>query len=257
MIELDTALGRVAGAERLLVASDFDGTLSPIVDRPDGARPDRAACEALGALSRLPDTMAAVISGRGRTTLRHLLGEHRDGIRLVGSHGAEMDEVTPLPAADLRTREELAEALTSIAVRYAGALVELKPVGAAFHYRRVAEEEKEAASRLAREVLQTLGIRAQEGHEVVEGILVQTDKGEALDALRRALRVTATFFIGDDVTDERAFARLGAADIGVKVGPGPTRAAVRIDGQEDVGSTLWRLHQLRESRLNRPRATVS
>jgi trehalose 6-phosphate phosphatase len=45
-------------------------------------------------------------------------------------------------------------------------------------------------------------------------------------------------FFGDDVTDEKAFARLTDSDIGVKVGPGQTLARYRVDSPDDVASAL-------------------
>ncbi|MEI2703768.1 MAG: trehalose-phosphatase [Ilumatobacteraceae bacterium] len=81
-------VGRLAGAPRLLVGSDFDGTLSVLCDRPDHAVIEPRARQALESLAELPRTSVAVISGRTRAELVGLVGCHT-GIQLIGAHGAE------------------------------------------------------------------------------------------------------------------------------------------------------------------------
>ena len=77
-----------------------------------------------------------------------------------------------------------------------------------------------------------------EGKAVLEFAVVKTDKGAAIDTLRDRENATAVVFFGDDVTDEKAFARLRGADVGVKVGPGESLAGLRVDGPEDVAAAL-------------------
>ncbi|MGH7541890.1 MAG: trehalose-phosphatase, partial [Gemmatimonadota bacterium] len=122
----------------------------------------------------------------------------------------------------------------------------------AFHYRRVANGSKERAEAAALAgPASRAGVHVRRGHQVVELLVVGADKGEALDRLRRELGADAVLFVGDDRTDEDAFARLRpGADLGVKVGPGPTRATARIAGQPDVGPLLRTLLSLREARLS-------
>ena len=258
MTKLARAVARVAGAERLLVASDFDGTLAPIVDLPGAVRADPEACRTLRAIGGLPNTHAVIVSGRARDVLWRLLGGREGGILLVGSHGAEMGSEAVLSSSQLRLLDELARDLGEIAARYGGALVERKPVGAAFHYRRVAAEAQEEATR---EVLEgpgrRSGIRVQEGRKVVELVVVEADKGLALQGLRESLGVSSTFFVGDDRTDENAFASLGPFDLGVKVGPGPTEATARIERQRDVAPLLRHLYGLRAKHFSRVRSIRS
>jgi trehalose 6-phosphate phosphatase len=259
---LAIALSRVAEADRLLVAADFDGTLAPIAELPDAVVADNAACEALQALSELPDTLAAIISGRALSVLRGFLGTYQVGLRLIGSHGAEWDRGSEgedggesedgnvASPSERQAREDVTRAFESIARRHPGALVERKPFGVAFHYRGVSAARQGPAAQEARDALRDLDVRSQEGRKVVEGIVREADKGATLDALRKASGVSATLFIGDDVTDEHAFARLTDPDLGVKVGPGPTHASARVPGQEDVALLLRRLYVLRRQHLD-------
>ena len=88
--DLVRALEAAAATDRLLVASDFDGTLAPIVSNPADARPLRRAAQALTAIADLPATSVVLISGRALRVLRELSGAP-PSVHLVGSHGAEFD----------------------------------------------------------------------------------------------------------------------------------------------------------------------
>ena len=88
--DLIAALDTVAATPRLLVTSDFDGTLSPIVNNPADARALPAGSAALLDLAALPDTFVALVSGRALEVLRELSGMP-DSVHLVGSHGAEFN----------------------------------------------------------------------------------------------------------------------------------------------------------------------
>ena len=70
---------------------------------------------------------------------------------------------------------------------------------------------------------------ATAGKAVLEFAVISTDKGEAVDILRDQTDSTAVVFLGDDVTDEKAFRRMRDGDVGVKVGPGDTAAGFRIE----------------------------
>ena len=77
----------------MLVASDFDGVLAPLVLDPMSSRPQPGTVEALRALAELPEVDVAVVSGRDLATLGELTGlAASDGIVLVGSHGGESSE---------------------------------------------------------------------------------------------------------------------------------------------------------------------
>lgn len=242
-------LARVAATARLLVACDFDGTLSPIVDVPDEARPDPAAVTALSRLAALPGTEAAIVSGRSRAALAELTGLTDSSIRLVGSHGAEFDAAPELSEESARRLAEVEAELRRLAPDFGGSIVEPKPTGVAFHYRLVPERLREAAARAAREGPgRRPGVIVREGHMVVELLVCRADKGRAIERLREETHASATLFVGDDRTDEDAFCRLGPRDLGVKVGPGETAATVRIEGQPDVAPLLERVYDLRRPR---------
>ncbi|KMO79713.1 trehalose-phosphatase [Mycolicibacterium chubuense] len=234
--ELSTALEAAARVPRLLITSDFDGTLSPIVNNPADARPLPDAGRALVALAELPSTEVALISGRALRDLR-VLSSMPDAVHLVGSHGAEFDSGfshdidTDLLAA-------ITETLNAIAADKAGVTVETKPASVALHVRNASDDDGEAALAAAWEAATGWDAHATTGKAVLEFAVISTDKGEAIDILRAEHDASAVVFFGDDVTDEKAFRRLTDADVGVKVGPGDTAATHRVSSPEDVAAAL-------------------
>ncbi|MCS5616867.1 MAG: hypothetical protein NZ658_02605, partial [Pirellulales bacterium] len=116
--DLDRALAAVARVPVLLVATDYDGTLSPIVDDPSEAKPVRESIVALRALATLGSTHAAVISGRSLADLAAL--SSLDGqVMLVGSHGSEFDQdfVRSLPKQQVELRGKVLDEMHRIAGR--------------------------------------------------------------------------------------------------------------------------------------------
>jgi trehalose 6-phosphate phosphatase len=88
---IDGVLPLLATTPCLLVATDFDGTLAPIVDDPQNAWPLPRNRRALATLARQPHTRAAVVSGRSLADLEARLQPAEDGLLLVGSHGSEFE----------------------------------------------------------------------------------------------------------------------------------------------------------------------
>lgn len=234
--DLQRALTAAAATPRLLVTSDFDGTLAPIVSNPADARPLADAADALAALADLPDTASALISGRALEVLRELSGMPVS-VHLVGSHGAEFDSGFAHEVDDALLQRITAE-LNEIADGKPGVTVENKPASVALHVRNASAGDGEAALTEAREASTNWDAQLTEGKAVLEFAVIQTDKGEAIDILRSQENTTAVVFFGDDVTDEKAFRRLGGDDVGVKVGPGETLATYRVETPEDVATAL-------------------
>jgi trehalose 6-phosphate phosphatase len=238
----------LASTPVLLVASDFDGTLAPLVDHHDRAVPDAEAVGALVRLSRVPHTHVAVVSGRGLSDLRRRLGE-QPRWELSGSHGAEIAgevEQPMLPEA-LEQLRELSSHLESIAAQAPGCVVERKPRGVAFHYRGVSDPH--AGSALAAVTSMSTRFSAltmRLGSMVIEFLADKITKGDGLRHLRHRTGASAVIFIGDDLSDEHAFVSLGPSDVGVKVGSGDTRAQFRVTNVEEVARLLTLLADERE-----------
>jgi trehalose 6-phosphate phosphatase len=244
--DLTKALASAAQTPRLLVTSDFDGTLAPIVNNPADARPLADAAAALVGLADLRSTATALISGRALDTLRSL-SSMPESVHLVGSHGAEFASgfSHDIDESMLRT---IFDTLNAIAAERPGVTVELKPASVALHVRNAGPADAEAALIQARDASGSWDAELTEGKAVLEFAVISTDKGEAVDILREQHDASAVVFFGDDVTDEKAFRRLRESDVGVKVGPGDTLARYRIDSPEDVAAALEFLLETRAQR---------
>ena len=255
----DVDLRPLAEADDLLVALDFDGVLAPLQDDPS--------------LSRvLPASADALVSGRDVATLRELADPPASAM-IVGSHGAEIDlgpgqdasgtesaatASAPDPTeanAVTNDEEELLAAiddhlaeLTTLSDREGFDLrIEHKPYSRTVHTRGMAPG---LAASLREHVVSVQaehgGIRVIEGHDITELAVSQATKGTGIRALVAEVHPTAALYLGDDITDEDAFAELAemrpeVTGVGIKVGSAPTQAELRIADPDAVATLLTRL----------------
>src|SRR6478735_1042110 len=240
--ELREALRRIAGTEHLLVAMDFDGTMAPIVDRAQDARPLPRSAAAFAGLAVLPRTTTALISGRALASLREVASPPVDTL-LIGSHGAE---AWLGPGSTELALEEVRAELAGIVAEAPGTSLEDKPAGVVLHTRQAEDDVAEDAVAAARSVLQDRkGVFLKEGKRVLETSVVNASKGEGVTFLRQATGATAVLFAGDDVTDADAFGRLEPGDVGVKVGLDVTQAQYRVEAPVHIAELLEALLQER------------
>lgn len=246
---LEAKLRRLATAPSLIIACDFDGTLAPIVKRPQDARILPRAEAALEVLHNAPDVHVVLLSGR---SLESLLGT---GVRAAewivsGSHGAEMLglDVPPAPLTEDETKrlDRLKRRVARVFGEEEGVRIEEKPFGVVVHTREVqdkdhAEEILAAAAKLGSDS----GFELRDGKQVREIAVRKSDKGTALHYIRSQLPPAPVLFLGDDVTDEDVFSTLAADDVGIKVGDGATAATERIDDPEVAVVVLAKLAELR------------
>ncbi|MEE6281485.1 trehalose-phosphatase [Georgenia sunbinii] len=259
---LDASLRELASRPTILVALDFDGVLAPLVDDPSTSRVTPAAVDAVAQLAPLPGVEVALISGRDATTLVRL-AEVPAGVRVVGSHGAEPGRTTTAPngepafdgeplalsQAQSESYAEVLRTVTALVADHPGARVETKPAAVVVHTRGTPAEEAEEIHRAVLAGPATIpGLRVQRGKDVVELAVLHVSKGDAVTDLRADTVSDAVLFIGDDLTDEDAFAVLGPDDLGIKVGDGETEADYRITDPDAVAAVLLRLVELRTGR---------
>jgi len=250
---LASAVGRLARVPQLLVACDYDGTLAPIVEDPSTAAPLPEAIDAVRALAALPCTTVAIVSGRARhdlATLSRLPSE----VHLVGSHGSEFDTgfVGGLPAELVDLRSRLEKAVEEIVGATPGVRLEPKPASVAVHTRTATRPDADAIRQaILNGPASWAGVHVTQGKEVVELLVLATHKGTAIDALREQLGADAVLFIGDDVTDENAFAHLRGPDVGIKIGPGTTKAGHRVADPDTAAQVLALLLEARRAHLPR------
>jgi trehalose 6-phosphate phosphatase len=220
---------------------DFDGTLVELADSPGAIRVPEGLRALLERLSARLGARVALVSGRAIEDLDSHLG--RCGIAVSGSHGLELRfaDGSELPLDAPESLAAAQGALTDFAAADPRLLVEGKPASVALHFRRAPERAAEAEA-MAEALAQRTGLALQPGKMVVELRPHGADKG---DALRRLMREppfagTRPLFVGDDLTDEHAFAaaaELGGA--GILVGaPRETAAAWRLDNVAAVAAWL-------------------
>jgi trehalose 6-phosphate phosphatase len=196
---LDQLVEAVCGALKpaeLLVASDFDGTLSPIVAMPGSARPLPASLAVLRSLVEL-GSHVAIVSGRSLDALRRVVPV--EGVTLLGDYGLE--------APDEKEREALRAFNARVLEEFTGVdgvVVEPKPGSTSVHFRDNPAAGREVVAKLV-PLAEDLGLRAGEGRMVVEVRPAAADKGVALGRLLAKIQPRAVVFGGDDEGDRSAF----------------------------------------------------
>ncbi|MDU0368285.1 trehalose-phosphatase [Microbacterium sp. KSW4-17] len=256
MTAADASVEAVATTATLLIALDFDGTLSPLVDEPMSARMTPDARAVLEELAGLPATTVALVSGRTLADLR-VIAEHDDSSPwwLMGSHGAEAWEPgsgaveADDDADDRALRDRLTAEVRDAVAAFPGARVEPKQFGLGLHTRTADADAARAAREATDAVLaaRAPSWRRRTGHDILEFSFRHEGKDSAVAHLRERVGATAVLFAGDDVTDEDALRSLGAGDLGVRVGGGETAATLRVDDIAAFVAVLERIARLRSA----------
>ena len=238
---LAAALTEAAGRRPLLVASDYDGVLAPLVGDPSAAVPTPGVGDALARVAGAAGVTVALVSGRGVADLQRVSGLEGP-YRWVGSHGAEYGG--PLTDALAGRRDALADRLAPLVAAVPGARLEVKPASVAVHVRQVADPAAAAALLASADAAADPSLTKKPGKAVLELAVTDADKGSAVARLREELGAAAVVYLGDDLTDEDVFRRLGPGDVGVKVGEGETAAGHRVADPDGALAALRLLGDL-------------
>lgn len=222
---------------------DVDGTVAEIVETPDAARVDAALADLIARLHRSAQGALALVSGRPIAEVDALFPGTRYAV--AGQHGIERrgadgrlvratDRVLPL--------DDARRYLETIVARHPGLRLEVKPASLALHYRQ-APRLAGFVHRTMRTLAGGLGdeYRLQPGKRVLELLPQGPDKGTAVRAFlaEPPFEGRTPVFVGDDLTDEHAFAIVNERDgYSVKVGPGPTIARWRLPSVTAVRTWL-------------------
>ncbi len=247
----DELAARLAG-KRLAVFLDFDGTLAPVVDRPDMAVLSESMRGIVRTLAqRCP---VIVISGRDRRDVHERVG--LDELVYAGSHGFDIawPDSGAEPHADCtKFRDLLKEAGAALERNLApveGVIVEPKSCSVAIHYRLTKEADAGAVKTAVDGVLADHPrLRAVSGKKVYEILpRLDWDKGKAVLWMLKALGLdgpdVVPIYVGDDITDEDAFNALEGRGIcvyvsdGVDGGAPPAGADYCVKDPDEVGLLL-------------------
>ncbi len=227
---------------------DYDGTLTPIVDRPEDAALSDEMRQLLRHLAQR--CTVAIVSGRDRQDVKNFI--RLDELIYAGSHGFDITGPNKmqmqheagqaaLPELDAAA-DELQEQLSDIP----GAQVERKKYSIAVHYRNVDSDEVPAVKQIADDVLEKHpNLKKGGGKKIVElKPDIDWDKGKALLWLLKELDLDKPdmlpIYIGDDFTDEDAFRVLQSRGLGILVGEHgeDTAAFYTLDSVQEVQQFL-------------------
>lgn len=200
---------------------DYDGTLTPIVDRPEDAVISPEMRDAVRRLAQR--TTVCVVSGRDRPVVSQWLGI--EGLVVAGSHGFDLADHPGGPAVDSQELlTNVTQRLRSEINKVPGARVEPKRFSVAVHYRLVDVHQRHHVTAVVNTLLAEYPdqLRFTPGKMVYEiQPNLDWDKGKAVQYLRHALGVDGAEFVpvyvGDDITDEDAFQALTGSMNGIGI----------------------------------------
>jgi len=212
---------------------DYDGTLTPIVEKPQLAVLSPNMKDILERLHH--KYTIAIVSGRLREDVENLVGI--DGIFYAGSHGFDIKgpsfsliqpDAEPVVPLISKVTENINNALGEIE----GVIVEDKKFSVAVHYRLIKDDKyldviRDYVDNLIKD---NSSLRLMKGKKVFEIMpRIDWDKGRAIRWIMRALGVdfgeANVVYAGDDTTDEDAFRVIRTRGVGILVSDKPKESA--------------------------------
>ena len=209
----------VSDASHILLLADYDGTLTPIVSRPEEAILSPEVGEKLRALAEKPAFSVGIISGRSLADVKALVGI--EGVYYAGNHGLEIEEpglkfINPAAETTKVELKVLAQQLSARLGSIEGVIVEDKGLSLSIHYRLVKKEDERVVADIFQKItspsLEAGEIRVTAGKKVWEvRPPIDWHKGRAVETITREIGTLLgiepglTIYLGDDVTDEDAF----------------------------------------------------
>ena len=232
------------GKEKAVFFFDYDGTLTPIVERPDLAKISPEMKEIIRQLSF--KYKLAIVSGRGRRNLQTLVD--LPGIFYAGDHGLDImgpdiSMIHPKVKKFLPLIQNISKSLDKSLTHIPGVIIEKKKMSVAIHYRQVSKEDLPGLKLPLNKILKENreNIRLLKGKKVVEFLPnIEWNKGKAvlwilntmgLDWSRRKV-----FYLGDDTTDEDAFRILRTRGTSILIAEKAEKSAAdfRLSSPEEV-----------------------
>ena len=247
---------QLARSPRVLLLFDYDGTLTPIVARPEIAKLPDDTRRWLTELAKIERFVVGVVSGRDLADLEALVGI--PGFVYAGNHGLEMsglgmDFIHPEAPGFVESMAEIARSLEQELAGVPKTLVHNKGLTISVHFRNTPDSFSEQVDRIVVSVVQLYAdagrMKVTRGKKVVE-VRPNLDwgKGEAIAKIRENCGDSPLpVFFGDDQTDEDGFAVVqDAGGIAVYVGltRQETKALHQLESPAEVAQTLELLTRL-------------
>jgi alpha,alpha-trehalase len=212
--------------EKVIFFLDYDGTLTPIVERPDMAKISKSMQETVRKLAQ--KYPVSIVSGRMREDVQNLVGI--EGLFYAGSHGFDIkgpnfQVVQPKAKEVIPLVSEIIKLLHSELDKTEGVIIEEKKFSVAIHYRLV---KKESQIKKIKELVDFViknhkkDLRLLSGKKVFELLPnMEWDKGKAIRWIIESMKInwqtTSVVYIGDDTTDEYAFSAIRTRGTGILV----------------------------------------
>lgn len=252
MSEEQRVIEHLARAEERTLLLDYDGTLVPIVARPELAQPDDELLGLLRALAARSDTEVHVVSGRPRPVLEAWLGELPIGLHAEHGywrrHGRGHAWVAQLLDGTRAWMLDAERILTDAVSATPGAGLERKAASFAWHYRNATAAAAARALRALRSELAPMceahHLELLEGDHVIEVRPRRVHKGTVVREVAALARPGVIAAFGDDTTDEDMFAALPEGGVAVCCGFRQSRAPHRLEGSSAVRRVLEELANL-------------
>jgi trehalose 6-phosphate phosphatase len=246
-------------ARHILFLSDFDGTLAPIVERPEMALLSNEIRLALQSLARQSHITMGIISGRALTDLKEKV--KIEGIIYAGNHGFEIEGpglffINPITEEIKPFFRIVKQVLTLTLNSIKGVFIEDKGLTLSVHYRQVKEEETETVKDTVEKVIKGSAIsklfKITSGKKVYEvRPSINWDKGKAIRLLMKRYGKGGRqsgllpIYLGDDLTDEDGFRVIEKYGKGISVHIGEVNscsiASYYLKSPDEVGQFLHKL----------------
>jgi trehalose 6-phosphate phosphatase len=245
---LATLSGHLVEADELVLCIDFDGTLAPIVERPDEAAIRSENRELLRRLTEHRAVTVAVVSGRQLADVRERVG--LEAPTYAGNHGLELDagggdDVHPDAAACEPSLERVCSTLDDAFGDDPDVAVEEKGPTATVHYRRAPPERAAEVREAVTEAVEQFGDDRLEVHDDREVVEIRPDvdwdKGYVASLLAWDSPARLPVFVGDGQTDEAGFREVRDDGVAIRVGDPDgreTRATEHVADPVEVTSML-------------------
>jgi len=246
---------QLKAAKHKVILFDYDGTLTPIVDRPEIALLPDGIGVMLDKLTHRPGVTVGIISGRAISDIREMIGV--GNIVFAGNHGLEIEGpgirfIHPLTDEIKSAMHIIGLILTKATARIRGVIVEDKGLTLSVHYRLVDAEQLQQVEAIFDNTV-NIGrkggkIKTSSGKKVHEvRPAVPWNKGKAVQMIlekfvpKNVRGSYLSMYVGDDLTDEDAFQAINSAG-GISIFVGDNRqksaAAYYLNDTSEVSSLL-------------------
>lgn len=228
----------LSSASLVLLLSDYDGTLTPIVDRPEDAVLSDQVRGYLSIIMQKLNFSVGIISGRQLSELKQLVDI--SSVYYAGNHGLEIEgpELTYIDPIAQETRTILSAVINQLNEKLAtisGVIVEDKGLSMSLHYRLVNEGMTRQVEQIFNQITDPLirdnKIKITSGKKVWEiRPPVNWHKGKAVELITRKMAALnnqqpdVVIYLGDDTTDEDAFSMVNSLG-GWSIYIGPVRSS--------------------------------